>query len=211
MFHLLIPYIRPYIYVVWPYVYKNETETPMTQVQWLIFAMIVAHFAKRELETIFLHKFAANTMPASLIIRNSAFYWLVAGLVGAIDIYAPQSLSARPEIELLDYVGIVLYLYGEVCNYIVHAHLASLRSRGGTEKGIPTCIGSSLVTCPNYMFEIIAWFGIILICRSWAIIIFLTVGCMYMRAWSRGKEKALRQIFGDKYKKKKYTMFPGLA
>ncbi|KAL1865846.1 hypothetical protein VTK73DRAFT_5025 [Phialemonium thermophilum] len=208
--HLLIVALRPYIYVIPPYVYKSEKETPVATVQWLLFAMFQFHFIKRELETLFVHKFSANTMPASKIFANSAFYWLLAGLLSALDIYAPNSFSARSELGPIDFVGVALFVYGEICNFIVHKHLASLRSRGGTEKGIPNCIGSNLVTSPNYMFEVIAWLGVILVSRSWAVVIFITVGTSYMRSWSRGKEKALREQFGDKYKKKRYTMLPGI-
>lgn len=202
--------VRPYIYFIPPFAYKNEVETPMTQVQWLLFALFNLHFLKREYETIFVHKFSANTMPARNIVRNSAFYWIMAGLLCALDIYAPGNMAARDELVPLDYVGIVLFAIGEVCNWIVHQHLASLRKPGGTEKGIPNCIGSSLVTSPNYMFEVLAWVGVIFISRSWAVVLFICTGTMYMRSWSRDKEKALRATFGDRYKKKKYTMLPGL-
>ncbi len=202
--------MRPYIYVISPFVYKNETETPVTRVQWILFALFSIHFLKREFETIFVHKFSANTMPARNILRNSAFYWLMAGLLCALDIYAPGSLSAREELVPLDYVGLAVFAVGEVCNWIVHQHLASLRKPGGTEKGIPNCIGSGLVTSPNYMFEVLAWVGVILVSRSWAVVAFICTGIIYMRSWSRGKEKMLRNEFGDRYKKKRYTMLPGL-
>ncbi|KAK3941767.1 very-long-chain enoyl-CoA reductase [Diplogelasinospora grovesii] len=210
LFHGVIPFLRPYIYRFSPYLYKNEVETPMSQVQWILFAMFQLHFIKRELETMFVHKFAANTMPARNIFRNSFFYWALAGLLAGLDIYAPGSLADRNELGLLDYAGLALFAVCEVCNFIVHKHLASLRKPGGTEKGIPNCIGSSLVTCPNYMFEVLAWMGVILISRSWAVVLFIFFGIVYMRSWSRDKEKALRAEFGDRYKKKRYTMMPGL-
>ncbi len=182
----------------------------MTQVQWILFALFHLHFLKREYETIFVHKFSANTMPVHNIVRNSAFYWIMAGLLCALDIYAPGNLSSRDELVPLDYVGLGLFAIGETCNWVVHQHLASLRKPGGTEKGIPNCIGSNLVTSPNYMFEVLAWSGVIMISRSWAVVLFISTGIVYMRDWSRGKEKALRKEFGDKYKKKRYTMLPGL-
>lgn len=178
--------------------------------QWLLFALFQLHFLKREYETIFVHKFSANTMPARNIFRNSAFYWFMAGLFCALDIYAPGNLSSRDELVPLDYIGLAIFAIGETCNWIVHRHLASLRKPGGTEKGIPNCIGSNLVTSPNYMFEVLAWVGVILISRSWAVVLFICTGIIYMRSWSRGKEKALRNEFGDRYKKKRYTMLPGL-
>jgi very-long-chain enoyl-CoA reductase len=217
LFHGLIVALRPYIYPTlsfapswWPYSFENGIVPPITKVQWLVFALFQLHFIKRELETMFLHKFSANTMPAWNIFRNSYFYWIHAGLHSAYDVYSPGSLSARDQLGLLDYVGLALFVNGELANYVVHRHLASLRKPGGTEKGIPHCIGSNLVTCPNYMFEVISWVGVILISRSWAVVLFILIGISYMRDWSKGKEKALRQEFGDRYKAKKYTMLPGL-
>jgi very-long-chain enoyl-CoA reductase len=210
LFHGLLPFLRPYVYRFWPYEYKSEAETPMSTVQWLLFILFQLHFLKRELETMFVHKFSSNSMPAWNILRNSFFYWAMSGLLCAFDIYGPGSFADRDELVPLDYLGLGLFFFGEICNFTVHLHLSSLRSRGGTERGIPNCIGSSLVTSPNYMFEVIAWLGVILISRSWAVVAFISVGISYMRSWSRGKEKALRQEFGDKYKKKRYTMLPGL-
>ncbi|KAK3986648.1 very-long-chain enoyl-CoA reductase [Cladorrhinum sp. PSN332] len=210
LFHAFIPLVRPYIYRISPFVYKNEIETPITKVQWILFALFQIHFLKREWETLFVHKFSANTMPAANIFRNSAFYWIMAGLLCSLDVYAPGNLSARDELVPLDYLGLAIFAFGEICNWIVHQHLASLRKPGGTEKGIPNCIGSNLVTSPNYMFEVTAWLGVILISRSWAVVAFICTGIIYMRSWSRGKEKALRKEFGDRYKKKRYTMLPGL-
>jgi very-long-chain enoyl-CoA reductase len=210
LFHALIPLLRKYIYIVYPYDLPDGQVPPLHRVQWILLIFFQLHFLKRELETLFLHKFSVNTMPALYVIRNSAFYWLQAGLLGAYDIYAPRSFAARDQLGPLDYVGLALIVYGEITNFIVHVHLAGLRAPGSTERGIPNCIGSSLVTCPNYMFEVIAWVGVMLICRSWGVASFMAVGIWYMRGWSRGKEKTLRQLFPDKYKPHRYTMLPGL-
>lgn len=210
LFHFLFLYGRPYLAKVDPFFYKDADKAPATTIQWVIYYLFQLHFIKREIETIFIHRFSANTMPAWNIFRNSAFYWLEAGLLCAFFIYSPKSFAARDEFTPLDLFGLVLFVYGEICNAIVHIHLAGLRKPGGTEKGIPNCIGSSLVTCPNYMFEVIAWIGVILISREWSVIAFICTGGIYMRNWSRDKERALRTTFGDKYKKHKYTMLPGL-
>lgn len=210
LFHVLFVVIRPYIAKVDTYFYKDADKTPLTTTQWVTFGMFVIHFIKRELETMFVHKFSANTMPAFNIFRNSFFYWFAAGIMSGYFIYSTKSFAARAELGLLDYVGLALFSYGEICNFVVHVHLSGLRKPGGTEKGIPSCIGSSLVTSPNYMFEVVAWLGIILISREWAVVVFIAFGISYMAQWSKDKERALRTTFGDKYKKKRYTMIPGL-
>ena len=68
--------------------------------------------------------------------------------------------------------------------------------------------GFGLVTCPNYLFELIAWTGISLVTKSWATVIFDVVAWAQMHQWAIKKEKALRSQFGDKYKRKKYVLLP---
>ncbi|KAI1083764.1 3-oxo-5-alpha-steroid 4-dehydrogenase-domain-containing protein [Whalleya microplaca] len=213
LFHPLFLSLRPYLYpAVYPYVkaYVPAPNDELSFAQKAAFGMIMAHFVKRELETVFLHKFSANTMPAAYIFRNSFFYWAFAGLLGALEVYAPFAPAARPGVSALDYVGFALYLLGEVANFDVHYYLAHLRKPGETARKIPRGHGFGLVTCPNYMFEIIAWIGIILVTRSPALTVFISIGTYYMFIWAWGKEKAYRKQFGDKYKKKRSVVLPGL-
>ena len=210
----VIEYIGPILafpLMIWlrPYIYKNATGD-MTAGQWLACGMIVLHFLKREFETLFVHRFSANTMPVFNVFKNSAHYWLMSGLLSAWDICSPASLAAGADLPAVDALGSVLFLFGEVCNAAVHLYLATLRSPGGTERQIPRGYGFALVTCPNYMFEVLAWLGIILVSRSWAVTLFIAVGMVQMSIWAKGKEKAYRKEFGDKYKKKRYSMLPGL-
>ncbi|KAI1195260.1 3-oxo-5-alpha-steroid 4-dehydrogenase-domain-containing protein [Nemania serpens] len=211
----LYPPIYPYIadLVPTPPTTSPDGSTPLTSVQQAAFAMIVAHFVKRELEVLFVHKFSANTMPAAFIVRNSLFYWAFAGLLGALEIYAPFSPAARTAPFLsspLDLLGLALYLLGELANANVHWYLAALRKPGETARKIPRGLGFGLVTCPNYMFEIVAWVGIILVTRSPTLVVFIVIGSYYMYIWGWGKEKAYRKQFGDKYKKKRFVMLPSL-
>jgi very-long-chain enoyl-CoA reductase len=150
-------------------------------------------------------------MPARNILKNSAYYWALSGLLCAWEIYAPWSASAKAQDGASTaLVGVLVYLFGEISNAIVHLNLASLRSPGGTERGIPKGYGTSLVTCPNYMFEIISWIGVVIACRSWSTVIFLSVGTYTMLNWAKGKERAYRKEFPETYKKKKFALIPGL-
>ncbi|KAI0385392.1 3-oxo-5-alpha-steroid 4-dehydrogenase-domain-containing protein [Hypomontagnella monticulosa] len=218
LFHPLFVGVRNHLYpAVWPLLknhlpYEARLNGELSFAQRAAFAMIMAHFVKRELETLFLHKFSANTMPFAYVFRNSFFYWAFAGLLGAVEIYAPFSPAAlAPEDPTpLTYLGIALYLIGEIANFDVHYYLAHLRKPGETARKIPHGHGFSLVTCPNYMFEIIAWIGIILVTRSPSLVVFISVGTYFMWTWAWGKEKAYRKQFGDKYKKKRSVILPGL-
>ncbi|KAI1481311.1 3-oxo-5-alpha-steroid 4-dehydrogenase-domain-containing protein [Daldinia eschscholtzii] len=218
LFHPLFLSLRNQLYpAVYPLLknhlpYGIRTDPSLSFAQQTAFYMIVAHFVKRELETLFLHKFSANTMPFAYVFRNSFFYWTFAGLLGALEVYAPFSPAAlSPDLPTpLTYLGIALYFIGEVGNFDVHYYLAHLRKPGETARKIPHGHGFSLVTCPNYMFEIIAWIGIILVTRSPSLLLFIFIGSYFMYTWAWGKEKAYRKQFGDKYKKKRTVILPGL-
>lgn len=192
-----------------PYIYPGG-DVPLTRTQILAFVFFVSHFIKREVETLFIHKFSASTMPAWNIVRNSFFYWATSGFLCALEIYSPWSIAATGDNQLLENIGTAIFVICEVCNAIVHLNLASLRSRGGTERGIPKGLGTSLVTCPNYMFEIMAWIGVIIATRSIFTVLFISIGASYMFSWGKGKERALRKEFPETYKKKKFVMLPGL-
>ncbi|KAH8678150.1 steroid alpha reductase family protein [Xylariales sp. PMI_506] len=216
LFHPLIVAVRSSLYpAVYPFIKDwvpepNSFDGDLSFSQQLTFWCIMAHFLKREFETAFVHRFSASTMPAFNVFRNSFFYWAVAGLLAALEVYAPFSPAAKATTLRIDALGFALFLFGESANFMVHWYLSTLRSPGGTERKIPKGYGFSLVTSPNYMYEIIAWVGLILISRSPSVALFIVVGSSYMYTWGWGKEKAYRKEFGDKYKKKRYVMLPGL-
>jgi very-long-chain enoyl-CoA reductase len=176
-------------------------------------AMMVLHFAKREYETLYIHKFSLSTMPLRNIFKNSAHYWLLSGLNIAYWVYAPTACAAAagPLATALDVAGVALYLFGEASNLHTHVTLSRLRSAGGTERGIPRGYGFDLVTCPNYLFETIAWVGVLLVSKSASTALFLAFSFGQMYPWAVKKERALRAEFPDQYKKKKYVIIPSVG
>lgn len=172
--------------------------------------MIILHFIKREYETLYVHKFSLSTMPFRNIFKNSAHYWLLSGVNIAYWIYAPTSYTAAsgPWVDYLNIAGVVLYIFGELSNLHTHITLSKLRSTGGTERGIPQGYGFNLVTCPNYLFETIAWIGVLLVTKSASTALFLAFSFGQMYPWAVKKEKALRAEFPDRYKKKRYVIIP---
>ncbi|KAF4343680.1 enoyl reductase [Fusarium beomiforme] len=210
----VVEYIGPIIFhalalAARPYIYRNG-DSEMSQTQWITFAMIMLHFLKREYETLFVHKFSANTMPWKNIFKNSFFYWAFSGALCAYCIYHPSSLAAKADTPAIDAVGVALYCFSEFMNALVHQYLSSLRSTGGTERKIPVGYGFGIVTCPNYLYEVLAWIGVIIVSRDWSVALFISIGAAQMISWAKGKERAYRKEFGDRYKKKRYVIFPGL-
>jgi len=203
-------FIHPLVYALRPYIYTAAPQEG-SQLQALSLLLIVAHFVKRELETLFVHRFSSSTMPFQNVFRNSFHYWALAGLNIAAWIYAPTSPTAKDPNLLVMYTGIALYILGEFGNLQTHLTLMNLRSPGGTERAIPQGWLFDLVTCPNYMTETVAWLGIWLVSNfSFSVLLFVIVAVGQMMAWAKKKENRYRKEFGSKYRRKRFTMLPGL-
>lgn len=209
---LIIPAL--FLYVLRPYIYFNFEKPlpPPSDLQALIVGLLTLHFIKRELETIFVHRFSLATMPARNIVKNSAHYWILAGVNIAYWVLRPDAAAATDDPNpFLLYAGIALFVFGELANLNTHLVLRNLRKPGSTERGIPSGFGFGLVTCPNYLFEIIAWLGIYLVTGlNWSVLLFTVVGSVQMASWAAKKERRYRKEFGDKYKRKRYVMLPGI-
>lgn len=206
LIHPLLFFLRPYIY---------HSLIPPTQAQILSFLFITAHFMKREFETLWVHRFSAATMPALNIVKNSAHYWLLAGLNIALCTYSPGlgcPTARSPPYSWWNGVAAVLFLLGEIGNLSAHLTLRGLRSEGGKERGIPNSGLFRLVpvTCPNYFFETVAWAGIWMVNRSWSTGLFVAVAVVQMALWARKKEARYRREFGSSYGKKRFAMIPGI-
>jgi very-long-chain enoyl-CoA reductase len=202
--------IHPLFLAVRPYVYPSAARHA-SQVQVLLCWMISLHFVKRELETMFVHRFSAATMPLRNIFKNSAHYWILSGVLMAAFIYAPSSGAAKPANPLLLYPGLAMFVVGELGNLQSHLVLKGLRSANGTERGIPKGFLFDLVTCPNYLTETMSWLGVYLVSGfSWGVLIFIIASVAQMAQWANKKERRYRKEFGDKYKRKRYTMIPGI-
>ena len=202
--------IHPAVYLLRPYIYGKGANAPPSSLQTLSMWMLVLHFLKRELETIFVHRFSLATMPARNIFKNSAHYWIFGGALIAYFTYGPTSITAAPSNPLITFPALAMYVFGELANLNTHLVLRSLRSPGGTERGVPKGFGFDWVTCPNYLFESIAWTGILLVNRSWSTLVFIVLAVGQMAVWAKKKESRYRREGGAKYQKKRYAMIPGI-
>jgi very-long-chain enoyl-CoA reductase len=202
--------IHPLLYLLRPYIYANASSVPASTLQNLTLFMCVLHFAKREFETLFVHRFSSATMPVRNIYKNSGYYWVISGLNLGYWTYGPNSPAAKYSPSLITWLGLALFLVSEAANYSTHLTLRDLRRPGSTERGIPKGLGFGLVTCPNYMFEALAWLGVAMVNWSLSTVVFIGLAVGQMGLWAWKKEKRYRREFGDKYKRKKYAILPGI-
>jgi very-long-chain enoyl-CoA reductase len=152
------------------------------------------HYAKRELETLFVHRFSHATMPAANLFKNSIYYW---GFAAFVSFFVNHPLYTPPPDDLV-YGGMCLFYFMEVGNFSCHWTLRMLRPPGTKVRRIPVGGLFDYVTCPNYTYEILAWFGFNLMTRTLAGVLFMLAGAFQMFVWAKGKHINYRKEFDGK-------------
>eukprot|EP00002_Diphylleia_rotans_P008766 TRINITY_DN18751_c0_g1_i1.p1 TRINITY_DN18751_c0_g1~~TRINITY_DN18751_c0_g1_i1.p1 ORF type:complete len:302 (+),score=57.04 TRINITY_DN18751_c0_g1_i1:64-969(+) len=179
------------------------------QVQLIGTAAWIAHYAKRLLETIFVHHFSNATMPILNIFKNSAYYWGFAFLNGYYLLHPQYTAPASNQV----YAGLALFTVSELCNFITHVMLRNLRPAGTRVRRIPRGFLFELVSCPNYFFEVLAWVGFTIMTQMAGAALFTFAGFFQMLLWALGKHRNYRKEFDGKegremYPKGRKAMIP---
>ncbi|KAM7533617.1 hypothetical protein Aperf_G00000121359 [Anoplocephala perfoliata] len=158
------------------------------------------HFAKRLLETRFVHRFSHATMPFPSLMRNCAYYWLFAL---SIAYFTNHPLYTFPYFGWPQvYTGLCLFLLGEFGNFCCHIALRNLRPAGSTMRQMPRPVASNpatflfnFVACPNYTYEVISWIGFTIMTQTLPAAVFTILGFWTMAQWARNKLRAYRREF----------------
>ncbi|KAJ1887880.1 3-oxo-5a-steroid 4- dehydrogenase [Kickxella alabastrina] len=183
-----------------------------SEIQRRVYLLVMAHFVKRELETAFVHRFSHGTMPLMNVFKNSFHYHMLSGLNLAYWVYAPASgqgtaLAAKLGNPLLMAIFTGVFLFAELSNLSTHITLRNLRPPGTRVRRIPHGYGFDMVSCPNYLFESLAWVAIAAMTRNLAAVLFLIVSSGQMYMWAIKKHKQYRREFPD-YPKSRKAMIP---
>ncbi|KDN53015.1 hypothetical protein K437DRAFT_219683 [Tilletiaria anomala UBC 951] len=203
-------FIHPLIYLYGPAIYgKNFQHSKMQQ---YVLVMVLAHYAKRELETLFVHRFSNATMPMFNIFKNSFHYWVLSGLLLAGGVYGPWSSASAVKGTIQAQDGFLnacvgVWAIAELCNLRCHMMLSNLRPKGTKQRKIPRGFAFELVSCPNYLFESIAWAAVTVMTLNPAALIFSAVSVGQMLIWALKKHRNYRKEFKD-YPRGRKSMFP---
>lgn len=194
----LIEYLGPLIlypiFYVQPTLIYGNLPAPDTWAREVQFSACVAwtiHYAKRELETLFVHRFSHATMPLANLFKNSIYYWGFAALVA----YFVNHPLYTPPPEDLVYIGMVLFYFMEIGNLSAHWTLRMLRPPGTKIRRIPRGGLFEFVSCPNYTYEILSWLGFNLMTRTLGGILFMLFGARQMVVWAQQKHRRYRTEF----------------
>ncbi len=97
----LVEYAGPILITLGLLVFRKQiynTDLPLSFRQKLGVAMVLGHYVKRELETLFVHRFSAETMPRINIFKNSAHYWVLFGVCNMYWFLKPSQLGSKHDI-----------------------------------------------------------------------------------------------------------------
>ncbi|KAG5638546.1 hypothetical protein H0H81_012047 [Sphagnurus paluster] len=205
--------IHPLVYHLPKLWYGQEVQH--SSLQKFVYALVLLHFIKRELETIFVHRFSHGTMPFRNVFKNSAHYHILSGLALAYDVYRPKFSVTSTYItgtirnnENFLWICTAIWAFAELSNLHTHLTLRSLRPANTRVRAVPYGYGFSHISCPNYFFETIAWAVICAMTGSVAAGVFTVVATAQMALWAVKKHKQYKKEFGKEYPRGRYAMFP---
>jgi len=200
----LIFYLRPsFIYGSKPASYHYSVH--------LACAAFVFHYAKRLLETIFVHRFSHTTMPILNIYKNSAYYWGFAAWIAYFinhPLYTPAYYGSTQI-----YIGLAGFIISELGNFSIHIALRNLRPEGSKERKIPYPTSNpftllfNFVSCPNYTYEVYSWIFFTIMTQTFPGLLFTIAGAAQMTIWARGKHRNYKREF-EKYPRSRKAIFP---
>eukprot|EP00118_Oscarella_pearsei_P028552 m.2465 g.2465 ORF g.2465 m.2465 type:complete len:313 (+) comp8668_c0_seq1:45-983(+) len=159
------------------------------------------HYAKRLLETLFVHRFSHATMPRGNLFKNCSYYWSFGCYISYYvnhPLYTPPTFGS---IQMMSFF--FLFVIAELGNFSSHWLLKCLRPPGTTERRIPNPDANPLtklfnyVSCPNYTYETIAWIGFTGMTQTAAAALFTFAGFAQMASWALGKHRNYKKEFPD--------------
>ncbi|KAK7099819.1 very-long-chain enoyl-CoA reductase-like isoform X2 [Littorina saxatilis] len=202
----LIFYLRPSI------VYgEDAAELPYANVVHIAAGCWSFHYAKRLLETVFVHRFSHATMPIANIFKNSVYYWGFAAFVAYFvnhPLYTPPAYG-----DLQVYGGLAAFVIAELGNLSVHIALRNLRPPGTKERKIPRSTSNpftwlfGLVSCPNYSYEATAWLAFTVMTQCLPAGLFMLAGFYQMAVWAQGKHRNYLKEFKE-YPRRRAAIVP---
>ncbi|KAK2582892.1 hypothetical protein KPH14_008966 [Odynerus spinipes] len=212
----LLEYAGPLVVYLWlyqrPWIFYGEaTNTKVDFVAHCAAACWTIHYAKRLLETLFVHRFSHATMPLRNLFKNCSYYWLFTMYVAYHvnhPLYTPPSL-------LQFSVGLVIFTVCELGNLFIHLALRDLRPPGTTVRKIPVATGNiftslfNFVSCPNYTYEVGSWIGFTIMTSCLPAGLFAIAGAYQMTMWALGKHRAYKKEFSQ-YPKNRKAIVPFL-
>ncbi|EJW77552.1 hypothetical protein WUBG_11540, partial [Wuchereria bancrofti] len=213
----LLEYIGPL--VIYPIFYLRPSEIygpdasryPMSYGVKFALVCWTFHYAKRLLETLFVHRFSNATMPLRNIFKNCGYYWVFAAFVSYFINHPLYTLPYFGFVQVA--TGLIGFIICEFGNLSVHLLLRNLRPLGTKVRKIPMpdinpmTLMFHFVSCPNYTYEVGSWLWFSYMTQSLPALIFTFAGFLQMAIWAKDKHRNYRREFPN-YPKHRRAMIP---
>ncbi|KAG7203026.1 hypothetical protein KM043_010151 [Ampulex compressa] len=210
----LVEYAGPLVVYLWLYqrpwlFYGDADVSSFKPVVHAAAACWSLHYAKRLLETLFVHRFSHATMPMRNLFKNCSYYWLFAMYVAY---HVNHPLYTAPS-SLQYCVGATIFTLCELGNLSIHLALRNLRPAGTTVRKIPVPTNNPFtilfhsVSCPNYTYEIGSWIGFTIMTSCLPAGLFMLAGAYQMTVWALGKHRAYKKEFSQ-YPRNRKAIIP---
>jgi very-long-chain enoyl-CoA reductase len=185
-------YTRP-----WLFYGADAASKPYAQVVHIAAMCYTAHYAKRLLETIFVHRFSHATMPIRNLFKNCSYYW---GFTAFVAYHVNHPLYTTPN-NIQIYISLAFFALSEFGNLSIHLLLRDLRPPGSTARKIPYPNMNPFtqlfryVSCPNYTYEFYSWLAFTIMTQCLPAGLFTLAGLYQMTVWALGKHRAYKKEF----------------
>jgi len=211
----LAEYAGPLVVYLWfytrPYIFYGEgaAQKPYAQAVHLAAGCWALHYAKRLLETVFVHRFSHATMPLRNLFKNCGYYW---GFTGYVAYHINHPLYTAPG-DIQVYGALGFFLLSELGNFSIHLLLRDLRPPGSSVRKIPYPNSNPLtnlfkfVSCPNYTYEFYSWLAFTIMTQCLPAGLFMLAGLYQMSVWAMGKHRQYKKEF-EKYPRGRKAIIP---
>ncbi|CAN8061697.1 unnamed protein product [Agarophyton chilense] len=189
--------LYPLFYIQPSWIYGSSYPPVSPEAREVQLAALIAwtfHYAKREFETLFIHRFSHATMPLRNLFKNSSYYW---GFAAYVAYFVNHPLYTPPSVGQM-VVGMSIFYLMEFGNFGAHWTLRMLRPPGTKVRKIPRGGLFEFVSCPNYTMEIMSWLGFNIMTKTIPGILFMLAGAFQMLVWAQGKHRRYKKEFDGK-------------
>lgn len=159
------------------------------------------HYAKRVLETIFIHRFSHSTMPIRNLFKNCSYYWGFSAFISYFVNHPQYTAPVYGDMQL--YGGLLCFALSQLGNFSIHLAFRQMRPAGSKVRVIPRPSANpftwlfALVSCPNYTYEFGSWLSFSVLSQSFPALLFTIAGMYQMSVWALGKHRNYKREFKD--------------
>jgi len=171
--------------------------------------LMIFHFGKRTIECLFLHKYSGKMPLSSSLFITSVYLFVSFGVCYCSAKQHSDSFSEAGHVRMR-YIGLGFFLMGQMGNFYHHLLLASLRKPGDKAYKVPSGGLFEYVAAPHYLFEIISWIGVTLVCQHVLLTLAVLGMAIYLSDRAVSQSKWNRENLKGKYPAHRKHLVPFL-